>query len=68
MTLLNSASYFKAIMLVECPEFRDLCMLLHKSLTDKDIPHRDKLREAIIQQFGKEFALLKTELSVSFNW
>jgi hypothetical protein len=39
-------------------------MLLQDSLTDKDIPRRDKLREAIIQQFYKEFETLKVELSV----
>ena len=39
-------------------------MLLRESLTDKDIPRRDKVREAIIQQFEKEFGLLKDELSV----
>jgi hypothetical protein len=39
-------------------------MLLRESLTDKDIPRRDKVREAIIQQFEKEFFLLKDELSV----
>ena len=55
----------QAIRIVECPEFRDLCMLLRESLTDKDIPHRDKLREAIFQEFHKAFGNLKTELSVS---
>jgi len=55
----------QAIRVVECVEFRDLCMLLQESLTDKDIPHRDKVREAIFQQFEKEFSALKIELSVS---
>lgn len=39
-------------------------MLLRESLTDKDIPRRDKVREAVIKQFEKEFFLLKDELSV----
>jgi len=60
------SSYLKAIRVVECPEFRDLCMLLRESLNDKDIPRRDKVREAIIQQFEKEFACLKVELSVGW--
>jgi len=51
-------------MVVECPEFRDLCMLLRESLKDTDIPRRDKIREEIIRQFEKEFTRLKTELSV----
>ena len=54
----------QSIRVVECPEFRDLCMLLRESLTDKDIPCREKVREAIIQQFEKEFANLKNELAV----
>ena len=58
-------SFLKAIRLVECPEFRDICMLLRDTLTDEDIPRRDKFREAIIQQFGVEFKKLKVELSVS---
>ena len=56
----------KAIHVVECPEFQDLCMLLRESLTDKDIPRHDKLREAIIQQFLQEFECLKVELSVGY--
>lgn len=57
--------FAKSIRVVECPEFRDLCMLLRESLTDKDIPRRDKLREGIIKQFEKQFACLKVDLSVS---
>ena len=41
-------------------------MLLRESLTDKDIPRRDKLRETIIAQFEKEFLRLKVELSVGY--
>jgi uncharacterized protein YnzC (UPF0291/DUF896 family) len=39
-------------------------MLLRESLTDKDIPRRHKVREAILQQYRKQFANLKVELSV----
>lgn len=62
--LLKCPHFVKAIRVVECPEFRDLCMLLREGMTDKDIPRRDKLREGIIQQFEKEFGRLKVELSV----
>jgi len=41
-------------------------MLLRDGLDDKHIPHRHKLREGIINQFKKEFAKLKVELSVRF--
>ena len=34
----------QSIRVIECPEFRQLCMVLRESLTDKDIPHRDKMR------------------------
>jgi len=60
----QSRSFLKSIRVVECPEFRDLCFLLRDSLADKDIPRRDKIREAIIRQFEREFSKLKIELSV----
>ncbi len=41
-------------------------MLLREDLDDKQIPCRHKLREGIINQFKKEFAKLKVELSVRF--
>ena len=41
---------FKSIDVVESPEFRRLCMTLRESLTDADIPRRDKIREAILNQ------------------
>lgn len=54
----------KSIRVVECPEFRDICMLLRESLADKDIPRRDKVREAILDQYSKQFDGLINELSV----
>jgi hypothetical protein len=39
-------------------------MLLHPGLQDDDIPHRDKLREAIIDEWFKWFDGLKQELEV----
>ena len=51
--------------MVECPEFRDLCMLLRDTLEDKHIPRRHKLREAIIAEWQKEFEGLKKALAVS---
>ncbi|KAN0118228.1 Ribonuclease H-like domain containing protein, partial [Russula decolorans] len=43
----------QSIRVVECPEFRDLCMLLRPSLQDKEIPRRDRVREGIIEQWHK---------------
>ena len=39
-------------------------MLLRESLQDTDIPHRDKLREAIIDKWHEWFDGLKKELNV----
>lgn len=55
----------QSIHVVECPEFQQLCMILRKSLTEKDIPHRDKMREAIIYRWKMSFEELKGELLVS---
>ena len=54
----------QSIHLVECPEFRDLCMFLRPSLQDKEIPHRDRLREGIIEQWHQWFDGLRRELAV----
>ena len=59
--------FCKAIRVVECPEFRDLCMLLRPALDDRQIPRRDKVRESVINQFGQEFGKLKIELAVRFH-
>ena len=55
----------KLVRVVECPEFRQLCLLLRESLKDGDIPHRDKMRESILSQWRESFEGLKLELSVS---
>lgn len=55
----------KSIRVIECPEFRQLCMILRESLVDADIPHRDKMREVIVNHWRKSFEDLKLELAVS---
>jgi len=40
-------------------------MVLRETLTDADIPHRDKVREAIICHWRTSFEDLKLQLSVS---
>jgi hypothetical protein len=39
----------KSIRVIECPEFRNICLILCETLIDRDIPHCDKLRESIIK-------------------
>jgi hypothetical protein len=49
---------------MECREFRDLLLLLRDDLQEKDIPHRTKLREAIITVWKSWFISLKRDLAV----
>jgi len=51
--------------MVECPEFRALCMVLWESLTESNIPYHNKLGEAIIHQWWELFEGIKLKLSVS---
>jgi len=60
-------TYLQSIHVVECPEFRWLCMVLCESLVDADIPHCDKVREAIICNWNRTFKQLKVKLSVSLH-
>jgi hypothetical protein len=55
----------QSIRVVECPEFRKLCMVLCRALVDADIPRRDKMREAVISQWRDKFRELKSDLSKS---
>jgi hypothetical protein len=54
----------QSIRVVECPEFRRLCMVLCQTLVDSDIPRRDKMRETVISQWRDSFEELKSNLSV----
>jgi hypothetical protein len=49
---------------MECREFRDLLLLLRGDLEEKDIPHRTKVREAIITAWKSWFVGLKADLAV----
>jgi hypothetical protein len=55
----------QSICIVECPEFRQLCMVLRETLKDSDIPGRNRVREAIIARWKTSFEELKVDLSVS---
>jgi hypothetical protein len=65
LCLFLTLTYLKVIRVVECPEFRQLCMVLRESLVDADIPHRDKVRESVICRWKEAFGVLKGQLSVS---
>jgi hypothetical protein len=54
----------QSIRVVECPEFRKLCLLLRDNLVDRDIPSRDKMREFIMDIWKKKFEELLVELQV----
>jgi hypothetical protein len=43
-------------------------MVLCRTLVDADIPHCDKMREAIINHWKKSFEELKMELSISLHF
>ncbi|EDQ98471.1 uncharacterized protein LACBIDRAFT_335933 [Laccaria bicolor S238N-H82] len=53
----------QSIYVVECPEFRQLLLLLREDLEDKDIPHRTMMRKLIIKAWEAYFKVLKQELA-----
>ena len=55
----------QSLNVLECREFRDLLQLLCEDLREQDIPHRTKIREAIIVAWKDYFNGLKHELAVS---
>ncbi len=59
--------YFKSIRVVDCPEFRSFLLFLKQDLQDSDIPHRHKIRESIIVEWGAVFSDLRLQLSVRYS-
>jgi hypothetical protein len=55
---------FESINIIECPEFRDLLLLLREELKDTDIPHRRKIHDVIINASVEYFEYLKKDLKV----
>ncbi len=53
----------KALNIVECPEFRQLLLLLCNDLQDSQIPHRTKLRELVLQAWSQYFQALRRDLA-----
>ena len=62
---LHTLTSRQSICVVECPEFRQVCMVLRETLSDHDIPCRDQVREAIISHWRRSFEDVRHELSVS---
>ena len=67
LVFFHTLTNFQSIRVVECPEFRQLCMVLRETLVDTDIPRRDKIREAIISRWWDSFGKLKLDLSVGIR-
>jgi hypothetical protein len=55
---------FQSINVIECPEFRQLLLLLRQDLRDQDIPSRDTVRRSIIEAWYSYYQSLKEELEV----
>jgi len=55
----SGAHWCKAPNVVDCPELRDLLLLLSADLRDADIPHRSTLTKLIIDNFQKEYEKLQ---------
>jgi hypothetical protein len=55
----------QAINVIECPEFRDLLLLLRSDLQDTMIPRRTKVRQMVLEAWNHSFVDLKRDLAVS---
>jgi len=64
LAFLHAPKGLQSIRVVECPEFRQLCMFLRETLVDNDIPRRTRMREGVITQWRESFERLKLDLSV----
>ncbi len=53
----------KSLNVVECPEFRQLLLLLRSDLKDTDIPRRTKQRELLLQAWKEYFQVLRSNLA-----
>ena len=58
---------WESICVVKCLEFQELYMVLQESLGNADIPHHDKVWEAVINCWRVLFGDVKHNLSVNLN-
>ncbi len=56
---------FQSINVIECPQLRQIFLMLREDLTDADIPHRTYIRKCVIETWEKYIATLKSEMEVS---
>lgn len=58
-------SEYQSFNVVECPEFRELLLYLGEGkIQDKNLPHRTKLTEMILNEFRTEYCKIKDDLKV----
>ena len=58
----------KSLNVVECPEFRNLLLLLRESLRDTDIPHQSQTHNNIINLWLQSFSVMQTQARVCAMW
>jgi hypothetical protein len=64
LAFFHTLTSLQSIHVVECPEFRRLCMVLRETLVEADIPRCDRIRETVISLWRDSFQQLKSDLSV----
>ena len=60
---LRSSFRTQSLRVVDCPEFRDICLLLRPNL--ERVPHRDSIRERVTVEWAHAFTELRDRLAVS---
>lgn len=55
----------QSLYIIECPEFRQLLLLMRQDLHDSDILRRTKLRELVIKVWNEYLEVVKQDLAVS---
>ena len=63
LTMLN-CSELQSLNVIECPEFRQLILLLRSNLNDSQVPRRTKIRELVLQAWSQYFQALRRSLAV----
>jgi hypothetical protein len=54
----------QSLNVIECPEFRQLVLLLRSDLNDSQVPRRTKIRELVLQAWSQYFQVLRHDLAV----
>jgi hypothetical protein len=64
-SFLTTLQRYQSLNVVENAEFRNLLTFFREDYTDEDMPHRSKIRVAILDAWRNWFGQLKQELKVS---